>query len=84
MTPQLALSLSTLVAEQVIRTWRSHVVAGADYFFNPQWSAFVEYNYLNYQSTQINTTKIAIWANSWWAPVCDSFSTNSEQFSPIG
>ena len=31
------------------------VVAGADYFFNPQWSAFIEYKYLNYQSTQINT-----------------------------
>ena len=30
-------------------------LAGADYFFNPQWSAFVEYKYLNYQSTQINT-----------------------------
>jgi opacity protein-like surface antigen len=33
------------------------VVAGADYFFNPQWSAFVEYKYLNYQSTQINTNQ---------------------------
>jgi opacity protein-like surface antigen len=33
------------------------VVAGADYFFNPQWSAFVEYKYLNYQSTQINTNE---------------------------
>ena len=33
------------------------VVAGADYFFNPQWSAFIEYKYLNYQSTQINTDK---------------------------
>ena len=31
------------------------VVAGADYFFNPQWSAFIEYKYLNYQSTQIDT-----------------------------
>lgn len=30
-------------------------LAGADYFFNPQWSAFIEYKYLNYQSTQINT-----------------------------
>jgi opacity protein-like surface antigen len=30
-------------------------LAGADYFFTPQWSAFVEYKYLNYQSTQINT-----------------------------
>jgi opacity protein-like surface antigen len=33
------------------------VVAGADYFFNPQWSAFVEYKYLNYQSTQIDTNE---------------------------
>ena len=30
-------------------------LAGLDYFFNPQWSAFVEYKYLNYQSTQIET-----------------------------
>src|SRR5215470_1906370 len=33
------------------------VVAGSDYFFNPQWSAFIEYKYLNYQSTQIDTNK---------------------------
>ncbi len=31
------------------------VVAGADYFFSPQWAAFIEYKYLNYQSTQIDT-----------------------------
>jgi opacity protein-like surface antigen len=30
-------------------------LAGADYFFSPKFSAFVEYKYLNYQSTQINT-----------------------------
>jgi len=30
-------------------------LAGADYFFSPKLSAFVEYKYLNYQSTQINT-----------------------------
>ena len=33
------------------------VVAGCDYFFNPQWSAFVEYKYLNNTSTQINTNQ---------------------------
>jgi len=33
------------------------VVAGADYFFNPQWSAFVEYHYLVYTSTQIDTNQ---------------------------
>ena len=33
------------------------VVAGADYFFNPQWSAFIEYHYLDYTSTQINTNQ---------------------------
>ena len=32
-------------------------LAGFDYFFTPQWSAFVEYKYLNYQSTQINTNQ---------------------------
>ena len=33
------------------------VVAGADYFFNPQWSAFIEYHYLDYTSTQIETNQ---------------------------
>jgi opacity protein-like surface antigen len=33
------------------------VVAGADYFFNPQWSAFVEYHYLDYTSSQIETNQ---------------------------
>ena len=31
------------------------IVAGSDYFFNPQWSAFIEYKFLNYTSTQIDT-----------------------------
>jgi opacity protein-like surface antigen len=31
------------------------VVAGSDYFFNPNFSAFIEYHYLDYTSTQINT-----------------------------
>ena len=31
------------------------IVAGSDYFFNPNMSAFIEYHYLNYTSTQINT-----------------------------
>src|SRR6185295_11555128 len=31
------------------------VVAGSDYFFNPNFSAFIEYKYLNYTSTQIDT-----------------------------
>jgi opacity protein-like surface antigen len=30
-------------------------LAGSDYFFSPNFSAFIEYKYLNYQSTQINT-----------------------------
>jgi opacity protein-like surface antigen len=30
-------------------------LAGLDYFFSPNFSAFVEYKYLNYQSTQIET-----------------------------
>jgi opacity protein-like surface antigen len=33
------------------------VVAGSDYFFTPNFSAFIEYKYLNYQSTQINTNE---------------------------
>jgi opacity protein-like surface antigen len=31
------------------------VVAGSDYFFTPNLSAFIEYKYLDYTSTQINT-----------------------------
>jgi opacity protein-like surface antigen len=31
------------------------VVAGSDYFFTPNISAFLEYHYLNYTSTQIDT-----------------------------
>src|SRR5437773_5892979 len=31
------------------------IVAGSDYFFNPKFSAFIEYHYLDYTSTQINT-----------------------------
>ena len=33
------------------------VVAGADYFFNPNMSAFIEYHYLNYTSTQLETNQ---------------------------
>lgn len=31
------------------------VVAGSDYFFTPNFSAFIEYKFLNYTSTQIDT-----------------------------
>lgn len=31
------------------------VVAGSDYFFNPGFSAFIEYHYLDYTSSQIET-----------------------------
>ena len=31
------------------------IVAGSDYFFTPKMSAFIEYKYLNYTSTQIDT-----------------------------
>jgi len=31
------------------------VVAGSDYFFTPNFSAFIEYKFLDYTSTQINT-----------------------------
>src|SRR5437762_11611676 len=31
------------------------VVAGSDYFFNPRFSAFIEYHYLDYTSAQLNT-----------------------------
>lgn len=31
------------------------IIAGADYYWNPKFSTFIEYKYLNYTSTQINT-----------------------------
>src|SRR6266699_3047502 len=33
------------------------VVAGSDYYWNPNFSAFIEYHYLDYTSTQIDTNK---------------------------
>jgi opacity protein-like surface antigen len=33
------------------------VVAGSDYFFSPNFSAFIEYHYLDYTSTQIDTNR---------------------------
>src|SRR5881394_2964704 len=33
------------------------VVAGSDYFFTPNFSAFIEYHYLDYTSTQIDTNQ---------------------------
>ena len=33
------------------------IVAGSDYFFSPNMSAFIEYHYLNYTSTQIETNQ---------------------------
>jgi opacity protein-like surface antigen len=33
------------------------IVAGSDYFFSPNFSAFIEYHYLNYTSTQIETNQ---------------------------
>ena len=31
------------------------VIAGADYYFNPKFSTFLEYRYLDYTSTQLDT-----------------------------
>ena len=31
------------------------IIAGSDYYFNPKMSAFIEYKFLEYTSTQINT-----------------------------
>jgi opacity protein-like surface antigen len=33
------------------------VLAGTDYYWNPKFSTFIEYHYLNYTSTQIETNK---------------------------
>jgi opacity protein-like surface antigen len=31
------------------------VIAGTDYYWTPKWSTFIEYHYLDYTSTQIDT-----------------------------
>jgi opacity protein-like surface antigen len=31
------------------------IIAGSDYYWTPKFSTFIEYRYLNYTSTQINT-----------------------------
>jgi opacity protein-like surface antigen len=33
------------------------VIAGSDYYWTPKFSTFIEYHYLNYTSTQINTNQ---------------------------
>ena len=33
------------------------IIAGTDYYWNPKFSTFIEYKYLNYTSTQINTNQ---------------------------
>ena len=33
------------------------IIAGSDYYFNPKMSAFIEYKFLEYTSTQIETNK---------------------------
>ena len=33
------------------------VIAGTDYYWNPKFSTFIEYHYLDYTSTQINTNQ---------------------------
>ena len=33
------------------------IIAGSDYYFNPKMSAFIEYKFLEYTSTQINTSE---------------------------
>ncbi len=33
------------------------IIAGTDYYFTPKFSTFIEYKYLNYTSTQINTNE---------------------------
>ena len=33
------------------------IIAGTDYYWNPKFSTFIEYKFLNYTSTQINTNE---------------------------
>ena len=33
------------------------IIAGTDYYWTPKFSSFIEYRFLNYTSTQINTSQ---------------------------
>jgi len=33
------------------------IIAGADYYFTPKMSSFIEYHYLDYTSSQIDTSQ---------------------------
>ncbi len=33
------------------------IIAGSDYYWTPKFSTFIEYKFLNYTSTQINTNQ---------------------------
>ena len=55
------------------------VVAGSDYFFSPNMSAFIEYHYLEYTSTQINTRVDRDLGQHLIGAGVPFFSTNIEQ-----
>jgi hypothetical protein len=55
------------------------VVAGGDYFFNPQWGAFIEYHYLDYTSSRVEASQSRDLGSTWSALVSVSFSIKGEQ-----
>ena len=55
--PVTGVSQSTLAGGQVMRTWRGRLSPAQITFCSPQWSAFIEYHYLDYTSTQIETNQ---------------------------
>jgi opacity protein-like surface antigen len=58
-------------------------LAGADYFSRPISARLLSINTSIIRAPKSIRTKIALWANSWWARVSDSFSTNAGNL-PLG
>ena len=69
---------------QVMRTWRGRWSPAQITFSIPSGARLSNTTTSTIQVPRSTRTRVAIWGNTWLAPVCGSFSTNSEQFSPIG
>src|SRR5207248_2060824 len=50
-------SFTTALGAALIPPWPWQILAGTDYYWNPKFSTFIEYHYLNYTSTQIDTNQ---------------------------
>ena len=72
-----------LTSLSILAVGRSHAdlafdaLAGADYFFSPNFGGLLSINTSIIRAPKSTLGKIALWVNSWWVRVSDSFSTNA-------